>query len=315
MTSKNPSPASKVNKFKELARRVVEHHFGSRPGRIAFKTGGLSNFVFGVKHREGDFVVRISPDAAAVNSFIKEQWTQQAAHKAGVPTAEILEVGSSVIPHPYMITRTVDGDDASSHPMRLEILREMGRLAARIHSVPTKGFGTTFDWSNNLLSRNESWKEYLEVEYNFEGKLEILARHGVADTGKIKSLRKTFRDAVGLRAKPVLNHGDLRLKNVLADKNGKITALIDWEKATSHLAPHWELSLALHDLGIDEKQHFIEGYGIKPKKLSEAAPLVKAFNMLNYIPEVDRAVREKDKARLDHIRARFAGIYDLYSVA
>lgn len=313
MISKNPSPARKVNKFKQLARDVIEHHFGSPPRRIAFKSAGLTNFVFAVRHGQGNFVVRISPDAAAINSFIKEQWAQQSAHKAGVPTAEILEVGSSVIPHPYMVTRKVEGEDGLRHPKRSEIIREMGSLAAKINSVKTTGFGATFDWSNNLLSRNETWKEYLDNEYRYEEKIEILEKHKIADIAVTKAIRKTLREASNLRPKPVLNHSDLRLKNVMADENGKITAIIDWENATSSLAPHWEMSLALHDLGIDEKQHFVEGYGINIKKLREAAPLIKAFNMLNYIPEIDRAVREKDKIGIERVRIRFDRLFDLFS--
>lgn len=313
MITKNPSPAKRVDKFKDLARLVIEHHFGTRPRRIAFKSSGLTNFVFGVKHTEGNFVVRISPDAAAINSFIKEQWAQQAARKAGVPTAEILEVGSSIISFPYMIARAVAGQDALEHPKRPEIIREMGRLAALINSVATKGFGVTFDWSNNKLSRNEKWSDYLEHEYNFEAKIEILARHRLTDETRLRLLRKAFRDSLGLRVKPALNHGDIRLKNVIADARGKITALIDWETATSNLAPHWELSLALHDLGIDEKQHFVEAYGINPKKLREAAPLIKGFNMLNYIPEIERVAAQKDKKSLDRLRERFSGTFDLYS--
>ena len=314
MITKNPSPASKVNKFKEYARRITEHHFGTRPRRIGFKPSGLTNFVFGVSHKDGDFIVRISPEAAALNLFIKEQWAQKAAQKAGVPTAEILEVGSSVVPVPYMVTRHVEGETATSHPKRSEILRELGSLAAKINGIRTKGFGSTFDWSNNLLSRNDLWKSYLQNEFNFEAKLDVLEDLRVATPRQTRLLRKTFKDAAGLNARSALNHGDLRLKNVLADREGKITALLDWGSAISNLAPHWEFSLALHDLGIDEKQHFIEGYGIKPKQLADAAPLVKAFNMLNYIPEIERAAREKDKTALDRIKARFSGIFDLYSV-
>ena len=34
---------------------------------------------------------------------------------------------------------------------------------------------------------------------------------------------------------------------------------------------------ALHDLGIDEMQSFLEGYGITDKKLLESMPLIRAL--------------------------------------
>ena len=314
MRSKNPSPAKKVNKFKEFARHVAEHHFGDRPRRISFKSTGMTNLVFGVKNDDGEFVIRISPDAANLNLFIKEQWAQRAAARAGVPTAEILEVGSAVIPFPYMIVRSIKGVEATDHPRRGEIIREMGKLAKRINGIRTKGFGATFDWSNNVLSRNETWREYLENEYRYESKLEILERHKFVDPRTIRMLRRTFRDAASFTTKPALNHGDLRLKNAITDEDGKIKAIIDWEKCTSNIAPHWELSLALHDLGIDEKQQFIDGYGINPKQFAEAAGLIKAFNVLNYIPKIEDTLASGNKPELEKVRMRLAGSFDLYSL-
>lgn len=110
----------------------------------------------------------------------------------------------------------------------------------------------------------------------------------------------------------MLNHGDIRLKNVIADKDGKINAVIDWEGCTSNIA-QWELSLALHDLGIDGMQHFLEGYGLKDTKLREIMPLVKAFNVTNYASAIEEFAKAKDKARLEQYRTRLSGALDLYS--
>jgi aminoglycoside phosphotransferase (APT) family kinase protein len=312
--SKKSSSAKQVDRFRRLARNVVEHHFGSRPALIKYKSGGLSNYVFEAKHKEGDFIVRISPDQGGLNAFIKEHWCEQAARRAGVPTAEILETGTSVIPFPYVIARSVSGIQAEDHPDRGSILRELGKMAAKINGIATQGFGETFGWSNNELSLNKTIKEYLENEYCYEGRIETLARSHLFPAASIKSLRQIFRSMLRLRAKPTLNHGDIRLKNVLVDDKGKIAAIIDWEKATSNIAPYWEFSVALHDLGIDEKQEFINGYGIKPKKLEEAAPFIKAFNLLNYVDEINRVKASKDKKAMDQLRMRFNGLFDLYSI-
>lgn len=313
MEQENPASSREVNKYKEFARRVVKHHFGTRPKRLEHKAAGLSNFVFLVQHTEGKFIVRISPDAAAINAFIKEQWSQLAAQKAGVPTAEILEVGVSVIPHPYMITRNVDGLPAKMHADRLGIVRQMGQIAAKVNSVRTHGFGATFEWSNNLLSLNNSWEGYLENEFRYQDKLECLEKRSLLPKKAARDIERIFRKAVRMKPRPTLSHGDIRLKNVIVDEQGKVAAILDWEKATSNLSPHWELSLALHDMGIDEMQSFVEGYGLTMKRLVDAAPLIKAFNVLNYAPEVDRAVAEKDKKGLDRVRMRLAGVFDMFS--
>ncbi len=314
MNQKNDSPKAEVKRFKQMAREVIAHHFGNNPRRIVHKTSGLSNFVFAVNHSEGDFIVRLSPEPTRINSFIKEQWANNAARKIGVPTAEILEVDNDIIGHPFMIMRVVEGNNALHHPERMNIIFEMGRYAAMINSIPTKNFGGTFDWSSNQLSRNETWRDYLEKELKVENKLQILEKNRAVTPEQLKNLQKIFAEAAKFRVKPLLNHGDIRLKNVIVDDAGKIKAFIDWEDCTSNLAPQWELSLALHDLWIDEKQRFLEGYGMPDKKLREIAPLIKAFNLLNYAPVIEQMAHAKDKNRLEQYRSRLQGVLDLYSL-
>ncbi|PYT01697.1 MAG: aminoglycoside phosphotransferase [Acidobacteria bacterium] len=312
--SKKNASANQVDKFRRLARFVIQHHFGSRPARMKYKSAGLSNFVFETNHAEGDFIVRISPDKGRVNAFIKEQWCEGAARRAGIPTAEILETGFSIIPFPYAITRSVDGVEATGHPEREKIISELGSLASKINSIRTHGFGETFDWSGNELSRNETLKEYLEGEFGYEARIETLEKNRMCEASAIKSLRRVCREMMTLKTRPSLNHGDLRLKNVIVDTKGKIAAIIDWEKATSNIAPHWELSIALHDLDIDAKQNFIDGYGMKKKQFSDIAPYIKALNLLNYTDSINAAASAKDKKALERIRMRFAGVFDLYSL-
>jgi hygromycin-B 4-O-kinase len=314
MPSIKNASAKQVDKFRPLARFVMEHHFGSDGVRLKYKTGGLSNFVFEAKNSEGEFIVRISPDKSHLDAFIKEHWCERAARRAGVPTAEILETGFSIIPFPYVIARSVEGINAIDHPERDKIVRELGRYAKKINSIRTRGFGETFDWSNNQLSRNKTLKEYLEGEYRYESRIDDLERSGMCALPTIKSLKRICRDMLTIKSRPVLNHGDLRLKNVIADESGKILAIIDWEKATSNLAPHWDLSIAFHDLGIDQKQQFMEGYGIKPKRLADIAPYIKAFNLMNYTGQINRATSAKDKPALARLQVRLAGIFDLYTV-
>ena len=140
-----------------------------------------------------------------------------------------------------------------------------------------------------------------------------LDRSGLCPRRRSSHSRRSCASSAKEKIRPSLNHGDLRLKNVLADESGKIVAIIDWEKATSNIAPQWELSIALHDLGIDGKQQFIEGYGIAPKKLADITPYVKAFNILNYTDEVGRVLAAKDKPAIARLKARFTGFLDLYS--
>jgi hygromycin-B 4-O-kinase len=300
------------SRARAMARKIISHHLGSAPARIVGQAGGLNNYVFMVKHKEGNLVVRLSSDAAKINAYIKEQWAIARVSELKVPTPEILEVGNEVIPFPYMISRRAEGSEATLHPDRLGILRELGSIAARINSVATTGFGSTFDWSNNQLSLNDSWEEFLAKELGVRDRLKILVKRRVLSRRQINRVSAALHSIGRKRLRPKLNHGDLRLKNVLVNKEGTIKAVIDWEDCISSV-PIWDLSLALHDLTIDEKQAFLEGYGLKPAKIEEAAPLIKALNIINYAPKIERLAERKDSA-LEHYKMRLRGVLDLYSL-
>lgn len=317
MTKEKEPPLSvDARRAREMARAVIAHHFGNKkPRRIIHKAAGLSNFVFAVNHAEGDFVVRISFDPSRLNAFIKEQWAQTKAREIGVPTPEILEVGNEVIGHPFMISRTVEGHEATYDPNRRQILREMARYAALINTIQTNGFGSTFDWSSNQLSRNETFTDFLDKELQVEDKLQVLEKQKMLDEVELKKLQSILKQAANAKPAPSLNHGDIRLKNVIVGDGGKINAILDWEHAVSNAAPAWELSLALHDLSIDEKQDFLEGYALTEQEIREVAPLVKAFNIINYVPEISRLEKAKDTAKLEQYRTRLGGALDFYSLS
>jgi hygromycin-B 4-O-kinase len=303
-----------IQKAKRMARHLIEHHFKTTPQRIIYQAGGMTNFVFRIHHGEGEFVVRIGQNPGKLNAYIKEQWAVARAQQAGVPTPEILEVGNEVISSPYMISRCVRGQAATHHPDRQKILRELGRYTALINSILTSGFGSVFDWSSNQLSKNDSWIEFLYQELRLDARLESLGKHKMLSPSKLKELRLILERGNGKKPSPGLNHGDVRLKNVLVTDKGKIAALIDWEDCMSCLTPHWDLSLALHDLSTDEKLEFLAGYGLHEDQFLEMAPLIKAINVINYAPYIEHLNATNDAARLAQYRLLLSGALDLYSL-
>lgn len=314
MHPKNKAPKREVEKFRDHARAVVEHYFGGAPKRLTFLDSGLSNFVFSARHASGNFIIRLSPNPGRLDTFIKEHWAQAEAAKHGVPTSRILETGAGIVPFPYMIIEHTDGIEATEHTDRLRIVRELGRHAAVINSIKTEGYGETFNWSGNELSKRKSFAEFLDDEFCADERLEILVRNRIIDEKADKVLRRVLREMRAIKSKPRLNHSDLRLKNVFVDEAGGIKAILDWEKAISNITPQWELSIALHDLNIDEKQAFLDGYGMTPRRLKDISPPIKVFNMLNYTQAVQAALETKDRGALANIRQRFSTDLELYSL-
>jgi len=303
-----------IRQYRRLASTIVRRYFGTPARRIVYRSSGLTNYVFAINHLDGQFVVRISPDAARIGAFRKEWWAAQQARNAGVPSPDILAVGNDVGAEPYMITRRVNGAEATYHAKRKRIVREIGRFAAIINSIDTNGFGTNFDW-NPDGPKIQTWSEYLDQEYRIAQRLEFFATHRILPEGELDKLATIIDATRTTDIKASLNHSDLRLKNVIVDDDGDITAIIDWEECMSAIAPQWELSIALHDLSIDEKHAFLDGYGLSAEQLAEMAPLIKALNILNYEGPIAAAIEQDDQKALAEITLRLNGTLDLFSLA
>lgn len=304
--------AATIRYYRRLVRKIVRHYFGTPARRIVYRTSGLTNYVFSINHLDGQFVIRISPDPERIGAFKKEWWAGQQARKVGVPSPEIITVGTDLGPEPYMITRRVTGVEATYHSKRAHIIHEMGRYAAIINSIQTHGFGSNFDW-NPEGPKIQTWSEYLDQEYQVQNRLEFFATHKILPETELTRLSTIIDETRAADIRPALNHSDLRLKNVIVDDDGEITAIIDWEESLSAVAPQWEFSTALHDLSIDEKHAFLDGYGLAPEQLERMAPLIKAFNILNYQGVIASALEQDDQHKLSDIKLRLNGTLDLFS--
>jgi aminoglycoside phosphotransferase (APT) family kinase protein len=297
-----------------MVKKVMKHHFGVMPKNIEFKPAGLTNFVFEA-HCKGDkYIVRIADERDKLNDFTKEQWAVEKAKEKKVPVAEILEVGSEIIGVPYMLQQKLDGEEAANHPERLKILLELGKYAKIIHSIQTNNYGEVFDWSKNRLSKNSKWINYLHEEWKVPERIKMLEKSKLLSKEKIGKLNAAIKKMEKWNLKPSLNHGDLRLKNVIVNKKGKIIAIIDWENCTSHIAPYWDLSIALHDLSIDGKQQFLDGYGISAKEYVKLDYGIKVFNILNYTESIEKLIKKKDRNQFELYKLRLNGHLDMFSL-
>ena len=116
----------------------------------------------------------------------------------------------------------------------------------------------------------------------------------------------------GWRRRPVLHHGDLRLKNVIVDPGtGRIRALLDWEDCLSGPRPYWDLAIALHDLGVDEKELFLQAYGLSAAQAVHVAPVLRALNFINYAWMLQTAEQLRERARVAWLKARLLGVFDV----
>lgn len=299
----------------ELANIVVKNLFGKKPEKIDYKTTGRTNFVFEVKVPDGDYIVRISTSEDKMDYFFKEQWAIDRVRKEGVPVAKIIKVGNDLIPVPYMVQKKLEGQVALYHPDKKKILRQMGEYTCLINSIATNNYGKVFDWSSGRLPKNITWKNFIDNELELNNRLQILEENNMISHNTSEKLKDNLERIGEWNLPTVLNHGDMRRKNVIVNSEATIIAILDWEECCSNIAPSWDFSIALHDLSIDDKQFFLEGYGIAPKEYTRIYETIKSLNLINYAPVIERLVKRKENTTLEYYRLRLKGYLDLYSFA
>src|SRR6476620_4633100 len=138
MNTKSPTL---IRSRTEMAKKIIKHHFGTVPKKISYKNAGMTNSVFEIKSSAGNYIVRIGEDKNKLQDFIKEQWVTQRAKEAGVPVADILQVGCDLVANPYMLQQKAAGDIALHHPKRTDILHQLGSCTKLIHTIHTNGYG------------------------------------------------------------------------------------------------------------------------------------------------------------------------------
>lgn len=295
--------------------QVMQHLLSDKPEEVIRLTNGLNNFVYEVVMPKNDrYIIRLSEWAGKFNDYLKEQWCNKKASEFGIPAMEVLEVGNECIPFPYTVAKKIEGKDGNLYLDKAPLLRQLAEITAKIHQIPTTGYGLTFDWSQNTLSKYDTWNAYLDKEINVEWRLQLYKENNLLTWKNLRKLRKNIKALRKLDIKPTLNHGDIRLKNTLVDEDGKIKALLDWEFANSNIAPYWDISIALHNLEIDEKELFIEAYGMSWKDYCENAHIIKTINILNYDRAVNGAVMRKDEVALEKFRIRLNGHLDFFEL-
>jgi aminoglycoside phosphotransferase (APT) family kinase protein len=314
MNKKSKASEEEVRRHEVSALNIATRWFGSVPDKIEYKATGASNFVFIVTYPRAGYVIRMSPDSERIVAYRKEKWVSERARERGAPTAEVLEVAVDEENCPFMIVERVEGTEGSDHPERLSTLQELGRYARVIHSIPTRGFGASFDWSSNEEEKNQNWFEFLDRELDLNKRIALLEGLGMLDGEQTERLKDNLLRAPELNGKTALTHGDLRLKNVIVNEQGRINAIIDWEQSMSLPPPYWELAIALHDLSIDAKEAFLRGYELNEERVAEIAPLLRAINIINYAPAIEQAAQNNDMPQLEQFRMRLNGVLDLYGV-
>jgi fructosamine-3-kinase len=204
--------------------------------------------------------------------LLLDRWVMDQLASQGLPALQVYKVDLSrrLCPWDYEIMEEAQGTslrDVDHDELRMQaLLRELGRLVARLHGIGTERFGwpdvstlvASADGPFRLCGIFESWRDYILV--NLDEHVQTCEALGTIGPSEKCQIRSAFADLDYLLTdvRPVLLHGDLGSHNVFT-RDGAITALLDWEDCLSG-DPLFDIAFWATFHPDERHEPFFEGY-------------------------------------------------------
>lgn len=277
-------------------------------------TGGYWNAVFRLETNQQNIVLRISHPSTTFEAITYEHRLIREMHAyiKEIPLPLYMEDGDSILRYDKQLVSLFpffDGQiaDINQEAVRInaaEMLAKLHLAGLELEDMPQKPYFQAIkdlNWETNRMWNSALLKESFFEDSNWLAK-QLAAGYSEADTAALKEInhhkklireekeliRKWSLDLVengpNLLAGPI--HGDYYRGNILTTKDGKITALIDWDECCKEWFVY-ELARSVWEFCIDEKsghlnrshaQKFISAYKRAGGPLSESeAPLIIPF--------------------------------------
>jgi len=259
----------------EQIERVIKNFYGESEGISKYRkiASGLFNTSYDIKLKSGiSIILRIAPPEDYPQLYYEKGMMvdEPATHnlvlsRTSVPAPRIYLYDGSrmILPRDYIIMEKKEGlplDEiwsSLSEKRKAEVLRQLGRYTAELHSIRGRLFGYTRTLA--VMEPQDSWRRAFVIMLD-----KILAdcrRVGGFSEKEANILMATFLQNEKYLEKeisPSFLHLDIWQQNILVDARGRITGILDFDRAA------WgdpELEFAVLDICGLSQRPFFEGYG------------------------------------------------------
>ncbi len=256
---------------------------------------GRFNAGYFLSGEPGEFVLRVAPPDDAGFLFYERRMMRQEPEihqlireETNVPVAEVIALDASrrTVDRDFMIMRRLPGRAASdlafTRDMVARLHREVGRSLARIHAITRRRYG--YLGAHRPMRPQDSWRAAFETMWN-----KLIAdcrRCGGYSREEAALMSRALRRRLDLfdYARPAsLLHMDIWAQNVLCDGEGRLTGLVDFDRA---LWGDPEVEFAVLDYCGFSTPEFFAGYG-RPRP---DGPGARARQVFYYLYEVQKYV-------------------------
>ncbi len=257
---------------KELLARLVTAHLQANPERLVFEPirTGKHNTSYYVKGAGGELVLRISPpDEAGFLFYEKGMMAQEPQLHAllrartTVPVAEILAYDGSraLLDRDYLLMERLPGQpltDARLTRMLVNrVLEQVGGYLAQMHALVADRYG--YLGAHRPMEPQPTWVEAFAIMWNkLLDDVVDCGGYSLDEADDLRRLLNIYRPHFDRPVPASLLHMDVWSQNILVDEAGRVTGLVDLDRA---LWGDPEIEFAVLDYcGISEPA-FWRGYG------------------------------------------------------
>ena len=290
----------------EQLRACVRRHRPDADGPLAFEPirTGKFNTSFFVRAGGEQMVLRIAPPPDDVFCFYERDMMRQEPgihalllEKTTVPVARILAFDESheTIDRDFLLMERLPGTPLSDGPRcdTNRVLQEVGECLAQVHRQTAERYG--YLGEHRPMEPQKTWAEAFRVMWG--SLLDDIVATGHYDAAEAKRLAALLERHLPLFDRPApasLLHMDIWSQNLLVDREGRLSGIVDWDRA---LWGDPEIEFAVLDYCGISQPAFWRGYG-RQRDTSDEAAVRSVFYLLYELQKyiVIRHGRNRDPA-------------------
>jgi aminoglycoside phosphotransferase (APT) family kinase protein len=280
--------------LRKLQAAVGPHFGGAEMAFEPIRTGKFNSGYY-LAGEPGEFVLRVAPPDDAGGLFYERRMMRQepevlqlVREETHVPVPEVIALDTSrrELDRDFIIQRRLPGRAASdlalTRGMVARLHRETGRALAQIHRIARRQFG--YLGAHRPMKPQDSWAAAFETMWN---KLLVdCRRSGGYSREEAQLMSRALRRSLGLferKGPAALLHMDVWAQNILCDEEGRLTGLVDFDRA---LWGDPEIEFAVLDYCGFATPEFFAGYG-RPRP---DGPEARVRQLFYYLYEVQKYV-------------------------
>ena len=303
-----------------LRAAIAPHVADADHARFARITTGKFNTSYYTSLGDAEYVLRIAPAPGTPMLFYERDMMKQepAIHalliaNTDVPVARILahDETHNAIDHDFLLMERLPGQAASESSLAPDavdrLFEQTGRALAAIHAQTAERYG--YLGEHRCMEPQRTWPEAFAIMWN--KLLDDIAETGVYTRDELAALRALLEEHLACfdHAPPAsLLHMDVWAQNLLTDREGNLTGLVDFDRA---LWGDPEIEFAVLDYCGVSTAAFWRGYGAERPQGREAFVRHRfyyLYEVQKYI--VIRALRQRDPGAARSYRHHAMGLAD-----